>query len=136
MKKLFISCPMRGRTRKNILKTREIMHKIAELSFGEDLEVIDSFLDADCETGKNPSIFFLGRAISKMADADYFVGIEDDENYSGCKVERLVAEEYGIKMHLVSLSFIPEVSLSPSEFKRSFDIWLPERGAEGYYAKT
>lgn len=33
MKKLFISCPMKGRTEENIRKTMDKMHKIAEAMF-------------------------------------------------------------------------------------------------------
>lgn len=40
MKKLFISCPMKGRTEENIRKSMEKMHKIAEAVFEQELEVI------------------------------------------------------------------------------------------------
>ena len=44
MKKLFISCPMKGRTNENIEISIEKMHKMAEIIFDQPLEVIDSFL--------------------------------------------------------------------------------------------
>lgn len=37
MKKLFISCPMRGRTEYAIKASMEQMHRIAEAVFGEEL---------------------------------------------------------------------------------------------------
>ena len=47
MKKLFISCPMNGATKEEIDKRMEILHKLAELHFGEDLEVIDTWIEED-----------------------------------------------------------------------------------------
>ena len=40
MKKLFISCPMKGRTEENIRKSMEKMHKIAEEIFEQELQEI------------------------------------------------------------------------------------------------
>lgn len=50
MKKLFISCPMNGATKEEIDKRMEILHKLAELHFGEDLEVIDTWIEEDAPT--------------------------------------------------------------------------------------
>ena len=44
MKKIFISCPMKGRTEENIRKSMEKMHKIAEEIFEQELEVIPSYM--------------------------------------------------------------------------------------------
>lgn len=40
MKKIFVSCPMRGRTTENIEKTMNKMHKCAEAALDEELEMI------------------------------------------------------------------------------------------------
>lgn len=45
MEKLFISCPMRGRTEEQIRKSMERMHKIAEAIFDEELEVIPTYFE-------------------------------------------------------------------------------------------
>ena len=42
MKKLYISCPVEGRALLSVLHTVKKMHKIAEVLFDEELEVIDS----------------------------------------------------------------------------------------------
>ena len=44
MKKLFISVPMKGRTEAQIRATMEQMHHIAEAVFGEELEVIQTYI--------------------------------------------------------------------------------------------
>ena len=47
MKKLFISAPMKGRTEAQIRATMEQMHHIAEAVFGEELEVIQTYISDD-----------------------------------------------------------------------------------------
>lgn len=44
MKKLFISCPMKGRTEENISKSMDQMHKIAEIIFDQELEAIPTYI--------------------------------------------------------------------------------------------
>ena len=45
MKKLFVSVPMKGRKEENIKRDIEKMHKIAEAVFGEELELLDSYIE-------------------------------------------------------------------------------------------
>ena len=45
MKKLFVSVPMKGRTEKEIKESIQKMKKIAEIYEGEELELIDSYID-------------------------------------------------------------------------------------------
>lgn len=56
MKKLFVSCPMKGRTDEAIKDSMERMRKIAELVFGEDLEAIDSFISDNAPEDNNSAI--------------------------------------------------------------------------------
>lgn len=104
MKKLFISVPMKGRTQENIQRSREFLHKYAELIVGEELEVIDSYIDVyDAPFSAHDDIYYLGLSISKMADADYFVGIDyGSELWHGCDIEHSVAQSYGIPWFCVS----------------------------------
>lgn len=108
MKKLFISCPMKGRTDENIKKTREKMHKIAEIMFDEELEVIPSFFEGEAPEALNKPVYYLGKSIQMLADADFFIGIDSfySGEYSGCDVERVVAERYGISSYLVKANDI------------------------------
>ena len=79
MKKLFISAPMKGRTEAQIRATMEQMHHIAEAVFGEELEVIQTYISDDPPADANQAVWYLGESIKKMADADYFIGIYDEE---------------------------------------------------------
>ena len=105
MKKLFISCPMAGRTEENIEKSMYRMHKIAEAVFDEELEVIESYIPDHAPDTKHDRIWYLGESIKMLADADYFIGIAGYK-FDGCALERSIAEQYGIKGYTVPLGFI------------------------------
>ena len=105
MKKLFISCPMRGRTEENIRNSMDKMHKLAELVFGEELEVIDSYIEHDPPENVNRAVYMLGESIKKLSKADYFIGIMDIRNkYKGCDIEEIVAHHYDIKKYMINES--------------------------------
>lgn len=107
MKKLFISAPMKGRTEAQIRATMEQMHHIAEAVFGEELEVIQTYISDDPPADANQAVWYLGESIKKMADADYFIGIYDeDKGYRGCIIENLVAKNYSIPSYLVNVSYV------------------------------
>lgn len=97
MKKLFISCPMKGRTEENIKNSMARMHKIAELVFDQELEVIDTYIPDSAPEGVNRGVWYLGESIKRMAEADYFIGIGYSEAFKGCTIERDVARSYGIR---------------------------------------
>ena len=105
MKKLFISCPMRGRTEENIKDSMEKMHKIAELMFGEELELIQSYLENENPPeNANEKIWYLGKSLELLAEADYFIGPDYcSDVFSGCDIEREVANNYGIQTVTVNI---------------------------------
>lgn len=107
MKKLFISCPMKGRTEENIRASMEKMHKLAELILGEELEVIPSYIEDKPPENIQQSIWYLGESIKKLAEADVFIGVSlYDGCWPGCEVKATVAHMYGIRTIV-----IPEMML-------------------------
>ena len=99
MKKLFISQPMRGLTDEEILKVREEIRIRAEYVIGEPVELIDSFIkDYPGEINKSIPVWYLGKSIEFLSQADiaYFGG--DWRNARGCTIEYDVANAYGIKV--------------------------------------
>ena len=97
MKKLFISQPMRGLTDIEILKVRLEIKNRAEKTKGEPVELIDSFIkDYPGEINKSIPVWYLGKSIQLLSQADiaYFGG--DWRNARGCKIEHEVARTYGI----------------------------------------
>ena len=111
MEKLFISCPMRGRTEEQIRKSMERMHKSAEAIFDEELEVIPTYFEGTPPENANDRLWYLGKSIEKMSEADCFIGIFDDQKaYDGCIIENHVAKLYGVPQYLVNLSYVaPDV---------------------------
>lgn len=111
MKKLFISCPMKGRTKENIRNSMEKMHKIAEIVFGEELEAIDSYIKGNIPRTNHQGVYYLGRSIQMLAEADYFIGIDGySERFNGCMIEREVARSYGIRSTYVNMyELMPDV---------------------------
>ena len=109
MKKLFVSVPMKGRKKENIKRDIEKMHKIAEAVFGEELELLDSYIEENPPEGCNVPVWYLGKSVELIAQADYFIGIERwMEAFKGCEIERKVAVNYNIARF-----FINPVHLSP-----------------------
>ena len=104
MKKLFISCPMKGRTEENIRKSMKKMHEIAEIYFDEKLEVIPTYIEDNPPKNNNQAIWYLGKSIQLLAKADFFIGIDySNEYFKGCSIERHVADSYGIRSVLVNM---------------------------------
>lgn len=108
MKKLFISCPMRGRTNEAIAESRERMKKIAEAVFNEELEVINSIVSDHPPVDSEESIWYLGKSLEKLAEVDYFIGVNYSEYFRGCEVERIVAQRYDIPTFCVPLDIFPD----------------------------
>lgn len=101
-KKVFISCPMRGRSNEEILKERERCLKKAEAILNCEVEEVDSFFQDEVDqdmlekTAQLP-VYFLGKALKKMSEADViFVAMHDYEN-RGCAIELHVAQLYGME---------------------------------------
>lgn len=96
MKKLYISCPMKGRTEENIRKSMEKMHRIAEIIFNETLEVIQTYVEDTPPEDARQAMWYLGKSILRLAEADCFIGVSYSGIYSGCEIEKEVARRYGI----------------------------------------
>ena len=98
MKKLFISQPMRGLTDEEILKVREEIKNRAEKTIGESLELINSFFeDYPEEIIKYVPVWYLGKSIQLLSQADIVYFGSDWRNARGCKIEYEIANAYGIK---------------------------------------
>ena len=103
MKKLFVSCPMKGRTEEDIRKSIHRMHKMAEAAFDQELELIPSYIEHNPPSTNHMAVWYLGQSIALMADADYFVGIGWEEDFKGCNIENEVAKSYDIPRLLVDV---------------------------------
>ena len=99
MKKLFISVPMKGRTEAEIRASIAKMKTIAEAYEGEELELIDSYVEDTPPANNHQAIWYLGKSLEKLSIADVFITIDDAWSWNGCQIETEVARLYGIKTY-------------------------------------
>ena len=97
MMEIFISQPMRGKTTEQILQERDEL--ITKLSRHFDcFHILDTvFDDFNTSRSKNIPLAYLAKSIEYLAQADLAVFMEGWEDARGCKIEKLCAEQYGIK---------------------------------------
>lgn len=106
MKKLFVSVPMKGRTEEEIKASIQKMKKIAEIYEGEELELIDSYIEDNPPKDNNQAIWFLGESLKKLAQADVFIGINEAWDWCGCYIEIETAKRYGIKIYMTPAEYV------------------------------
>ena len=94
--KVFISQPMRDKTNEEILKERDrAISRIYEKYHSVDVEILDTFFkDAPHEA---KPLWFLGKSLEILSNADlaYFIG--DWRNYRGCLMEHMACIKYNIR---------------------------------------
>lgn len=101
---VFISQPMKNKTREEIIKERyktiawiyeDLAKATSTLKEVEKVNIIDSYFGGS-EDVKNAPVWCLGESIKLMSNADYVVFCNGWEDARGCRIERAVANEYGI----------------------------------------
>lgn len=94
--KVFVSQPMRSKTKAEILSERKQAKIFLQEKYpNEKIEIIDNFFE-DKPAEANP-LYFLAKSLELMSTADlaYFIG--DWRIYRGCLIELNVALQYGIE---------------------------------------
>lgn len=92
MKKAFISQPMKGKTKEQIVKERsELVKRLRAKGY----ETIDSILDCTHEA-KNHSVYCLGISLELLSNADIAVFMKGWEYARGCWIEHECCIRYGI----------------------------------------
>lgn len=97
---------MKGRTETEIKASIQKMKKIAEVYEGEELELIDSYVEGNPPKDNHQSVWYLGKSLEKLSEADIFIGIDDDFDWSGCYIERITAIKYDIKSYHVPADLV------------------------------
>lgn len=128
MKKLFVSVPMKGRVDEEIRKTIDKMKKIAEIYEGEEMELIDSYIEDNPPKDSKEAVWHLCESLKKLAQADVFIGIDDSWDWNGCQIEKDVARRYGIKTYICRADYVinnyKSLIQSLNEFKRPTNLIL------------
>lgn len=112
MKKVFVSCPMNGASKEEVMKRIHILHKLAELHFHQELQLIDSWIDKEPEFDcKNPRLWYAGKSLEHMSQADCYVGVNINtpslrNQYFGCHMENEAADLLQIPHILFDINVI------------------------------
>ena len=110
MKKLFVSVPMKGRTEEQIRFSINKMKTIAEATIGEELELIDSYVEDKPPHTDHEAVWYLGKSIQLLSQADYHICPDRSYEFPGCRVEMDVAEFYDIPSLVCPMQYVcPDV---------------------------
>ena len=98
MKKIFISQPMNGLTDLQISMERaRVIEGLYDLGYSPDeITIIDTYINEDAPNDANCGLWYLGKSIELLADADIAVFAKGWKNARGCLIEYKCAKEYGI----------------------------------------
>ncbi len=97
--KIFFSIPMNGKSKEQINDNMaslfdQIKQTLPEAELVES--VFDEYEELPIEiTDKNIGVYCLGLALQAMAKADLVVFANGWQTARGCRIERMVAEQYG-----------------------------------------
>ena len=94
--KIFISQPMRGKTKSEIMEERKQvvdLVKKTENMYGK-VEVADSFIE-DAPADAKP-LWFLAKSLEILSICDVIVAAPGWDSARGCSVEMICAANYGI----------------------------------------
>ena len=98
MKKVFISCPMKNRTKEQIENTIARMKAKAKEIYN-DVEFINTIVqDKPPYETNNQSIWYLGKSIELLAQCEMLVCLKDVDNYNGCFIEKEIAKRYSLQV--------------------------------------
>lgn len=89
--KIFISQPMKGLSEKEIKSNREKAIKNIKNLYGDDVEIIDSYID-----GGGTPLWCLGKSIELLSTADVAYFLKGWNTARGCRIEYMCADNYGI----------------------------------------
>ena len=89
--KIFISQPMKGLSEKEIKSNREKTIKKIKSLYGDDVEIIDSYID-----GGGTPLWCLGKSIELLSTADVAYFLKGWNTARGCRIEYMCADNYGI----------------------------------------
>lgn len=98
MTKIFISQPMNGKTDDAIFAERSKCRDWL-LSLYDNVSIIDNFITIDPPKeleNEQIGVWYLGKSLEKLAQADTVVMLGNYQNARGCLMEKMVAEKYGI----------------------------------------
>ena len=95
MKKLFVSQPLKDKTMEEVVNTRAKLIFEAKEKLEEEVNVIDNLLIGDIYKDATP-LWYLGKSIELLSEADVVIFAPGWQNYRGCRIEHWCCEYYNI----------------------------------------
>lgn len=89
--KIFISQPMKDLSEEEIRHNRMKAVKKIKTLYGDDVEIIDSYIDGGCTP-----LWCLGKSIELLSTADVAYFLKGWNTARGCRIEYMCADNYGI----------------------------------------
>lgn len=93
--RVMISQPMKNRTEADIRQERK---SIIEKFNNMHIEVINTIFTEEAPENNNAGVYYLGKSIQEMSKADALFMCDGWRGARGCRIERQVAQDYGIKI--------------------------------------
>ena len=99
MKKLFVSIPLKGRSKDEIQDSLDKMKEAAEGLLDEKVELLHQDPKDIPDFGKDEedareALKFLSKDLELMADADFFATVDDNWDYRHCTLEEDIFRRY------------------------------------------
>ncbi len=93
----FVSQPMKGKTKAEIMAVRKKAQRILNEYFGK-VEILDSYFEnlPEAENHAHESVFYLAKSLELMSNADVVYFAPGWNTARGCIVENMVANTCGI----------------------------------------
>ena len=99
MKKVFVSIPLKGRSKEEIQKSLDKIEEAVKGLLDKDVEILhqdfENLIDFDKgEEGFEDNLEFLAKDIELMAQADYFATISENWDFRHCSLEEDIFRRY------------------------------------------
>ena len=98
MKKVFISQPMNGLSDLQIQKDRaRVIEGLYNMGYKPDeITIIDTYIEENAPDNVNSGLWYLGKSLELLADADIAVFAKGWRSARGCHIELNCEKDYGI----------------------------------------
>lgn len=129
MKKVFIACPMHGKSIRYIDLVRKQVSLAVSLLYDEKIEILDQVhiaetADIVAMEERKLRTFRLGRSIQILGQADLVIFADEYATANGCRVEKFICQTYQIpyKMYSEIIADLKKDSFKWNSFRQALNI--------------
>lgn len=117
MKKVFVSIPLKGRSKESVEKSLEKIEEAVKGLLDKDVEILhqdfNDLPDFDKgEDGFEDNLEFLAKDLELMAQADYFATVSNNWDFRHCSLETDIFRKYRAANYMEEKDSIMEFSLN------------------------